>query len=123
MEGMLTTPVYPPNETRDADVTVSPGKVLKELGATPEEVAAALRASGIRGVRNTVRFLNPIVRFAKWRLRFDVYDMDVIQPDVFRIKYRDGREKEVPLSPAVREFLNDFHRGVYPELILPEENV
>ena len=38
--------------------------MLVDLGNTPDEVADTLRASGITGVRNTVRFLNPIVRFA-----------------------------------------------------------
>jgi len=37
--------------------------VLANLGASADDVAAKLRARGIQGVRNTGRFLNPIVRY------------------------------------------------------------
>lgn len=33
--------------------------ILQELGETPDVVAVNLRATGGRGVRNAVRFLNP----------------------------------------------------------------
>ena len=40
-------------------------RILKELGNTADEVAAALQAKGIKGVRNTARFLNPLVRTSR----------------------------------------------------------
>jgi hypothetical protein len=34
-------------------------KALEQMGASAEEVAATLRATGVQRVRNTVRVLNP----------------------------------------------------------------
>jgi hypothetical protein len=89
--------------------------MLEELGNTADEVAAVLRAKGIKGVRNTVRFLNPIVRYAHTR-QADVYGIDLIQGDRLRITFANGKVQEVAVPEPVQRFLDNFHRGQYPDL-------
>jgi hypothetical protein len=92
--------------------------MLDALGSTPEEVADALRARGIKGVRNTVRFLNPVVRYAHTQLA-GVYGIDLIQGDRLRIVFADGTVSEAPVPDPVLRFLDAFHRGQYPDLEMP----
>jgi hypothetical protein len=92
--------------------------MLDELGGTADEVAATLRNLGIKGVRNTARFLNPIVRFATTKVT-DAYGIDLILVDRLRIIFADGRVEEVAVPDAVLRFLENFHRGQYPELEMP----
>jgi hypothetical protein len=89
--------------------------MLEELGSTADEVAAALRTRGIKGVRNTVRFLNPIVRYAHTR-QVEVYGIDLIQGDRLRIIFANGQVQEVAVPEPVQHFLDNFHRGLYPDL-------
>ena len=89
--------------------------MLEELGTTADEVADALRQRGIKGVRNTVRFLNPIVRYAHTR-QADVYGIDLIQGDRLRIIFANGQVQEVAVPEPVQHFLDNFHRGQYPDL-------
>lgn len=89
--------------------------MLDELGRTPDEVADALRAHGIRGVRNTVRILNPIVRYAIAQLP-GIRSIDLILIDHLRIVFASGVVSEVAVPAAVLEFLDLFHRGAYPDL-------
>jgi hypothetical protein len=95
--------------------------MLKDLGATPEDVATALKAEGIRGVRNAARFLNPIVRYAQGRVMVDALGLDVMKSDTLRLIFHDGQKEEAPLPLAVRQFLDAFNRGKYPELELPPD--
>jgi hypothetical protein len=90
-------------------------RMLDQLGTTPEEIALCLKALGIQGVRNTVRFLNPIVKYAKTRIH-GAHDMDVITGTVLRIKLPNGLPLAMPLPEAVRVFLDKFNDGHYPEL-------
>jgi hypothetical protein len=92
--------------------------MLELLGQTADEVAATLRARGIQGVRNTVRFLNPVVRFAH-SLLTDARGIDLIQGTEMRMVFADGREVSAEVPPAVLQFLEAFHRGDYPDLELP----
>jgi hypothetical protein len=94
-------------------------EMLQEFGGTAEEVAAALKAKGIQGVRNAARFLNPIVRYAQGRVKVDALGLDVMKGDTLRLIFHDGRKEEAPLPPAARQFLDAFNRGKYPELELP----
>jgi hypothetical protein len=89
--------------------------MFDQLGTTPDQVGDALRARGIRGVRNTARFLNPIVRYAHTCVT-DAYSIDLTQPDRLRIVFADGRTDELAVPEAVLQFLDNFHRGLYPEL-------
>ena len=92
--------------------------MLDELGRTPEEIAESLRSAGIRGVRNTVRFLNPVVRYARKFLP-DAQGIDLIQGDRLRIVFANGTVSEVAVPEAVLRFLEGFHRGQFPDLELP----
>lgn len=93
---------------------------LAQLGTTQDEVASTLQAHRIQGVRNAVRFLNPIVRYLEDRLRLDAAALDVRYDDRVRIVFGDGHRAEVPLPEPVRQFLDGFNRGDYPALELPE---
>ena len=92
--------------------------MLDVLGRTPDEVADALRGRGIKGIRNTARFLNPIVRYVN-SVTADVYAIDLTQGDRLRIVFADGRVSEVSVPQPVLEFLDLFHRGHYPDLEMP----
>jgi len=92
--------------------------MLDELGTTPDEVAAALHARGIQGVRNTVRILNPIVRYVTAQLP-EARAIDLILVDRLRIVFASGEVTEVPVPEAALRFLEMFHRGAYPELEMP----
>jgi hypothetical protein len=85
---------------------------------TPDEVADSLRARGIKGVRNTVRILNPIVRYVS-ALRPDAQVIDLIQVDRLRIVFASGEVTEVAVPEPVLQFLVMFHRGEYPDLEMP----
>ena len=88
------------------------------LGKTPDEVADSLRARGIKGVRNTARFLNPIVRYAS-SMMHNTYGIDITRGDRLRIVFADGQATEIAVPEAVQRFLDLFHRGQYPDLEMP----
>jgi hypothetical protein len=92
--------------------------MLDELGPTPDAVAETLRGLGIKGVRNTARFLNPIVRYVTPRVTGSS-GIDLILGDRLRIEFANGRVEEVAVPVAVLQFLDNFHRGDYPELEMP----
>jgi hypothetical protein len=87
------------------------------MGSSADEVAATLRATGVQGVRNAVRVLNPIVRYIQNTLRRDNLDADVMTGKTFRI--HGVGTNEVVLPRAVIAFLDAFNRGEHPDLELP----
>jgi hypothetical protein len=91
-------------------------RLLADLDKTADDVASIIRADGIHGVRNTVRFLNPIVRYAQRLLRVDDYTLDVMQPGIIRMTLPDGATAEAHLPQGAQDFLEAFHRGQYPDL-------
>jgi hypothetical protein len=93
--------------------------LLSGLGDTASDVAVNLRASNVSGVRNTARFLNPIVRYCQSWLRRDDHSLDITQPGTLRIAFPDDSTLEVPLPPAVQEFLTAFNNGQHRDLELP----
>src|SRR4029077_1915329 len=93
------------------------GAVLLKMGNTADEIAVTLRAARVQGVRNTVRFLNPVVRYCQRHLTLDHYTLDVMQQGLLRIHLPDFTE-EFPLSLPIVEFLEEFNRGAYPDLEL-----
>ncbi len=96
--------------------------VLERLGGTADEVAATVRVKGVQGVRNTVRVLNPVVRYVQNALRKDNLDLDVMTGKTIRVNSGSTvRKEEVALPEAVRQFLDAFNRGDYPDLELPPE--
>jgi hypothetical protein len=99
------------------------GQILLRLGTDADAVAATLREHGITGVRNTARNLNPIVRFAQSKLRLDDYRLDVTHGDgmatyILRISLPGGTEEEAHFPVPVKEFLDAFNRGSYPDMEL-----
>jgi hypothetical protein len=94
--------------------------MLERLGDTPEAVAETLRAAGVTGVRNTVRILNPVVRYAL-AATAGVREMDLISGDRLRTVFATGVVTEEVVPAAVLAFLDSFHRGEYPDLEMPTE--
>ena len=94
-------------------------KILSDMGETAATVALTLRGAGVQGVRNTVRFLNPVVRYCQAQLRLDDYSLGLIHRDILRMSLPNGRTVEVQLPPSVRNFLDAFNRGAFPDLVLP----
>jgi hypothetical protein len=98
-------------------------QALLQLGNTAEIVAATLKGMNISGVRNTVRYLNPVVRFVQQRLRIDDYRLDLLHGDgipyTLRMTVPNGGKDEVVLPDAVKQFLDGFNLGAYPDLELP----
>jgi hypothetical protein len=91
-------------------------RALDQLGDSAAQVAATLEAKGISGARNAVRILNPIVRFVAGALALGKLDMNVIDPNMFKINLPDGTCVAVPLPQAIRDFLAAFNRSEYPKL-------
>ena len=108
-----------PNPAK-ADLEQRLSVLLAELGADADAVAAALKGWGVRGVRNMVRFLNPIVIELKTRVRVDAWTLDVMQGDKVRLAV-PGVKAQAPLPQPVLDFLTSFNPGGYPELELPPE--
>src|SRR5690242_924201 len=92
--------------------------ILESLGDTPDAVADTLRSAGVKGVRNTVRFLNPLVRFVQANIT-DGANLDVIKGDTLRVRFVSRIKEEAALPPAVRAFLDNFNRWLYPDLEMP----
>lgn len=93
--------------------------LLDSLGHTADDVANELRAGGIKGVRNTVRSMNPLIRYlqTEFQAQFGTkVFMDVIRGDILRMVLLNGEKKEVSLSNATFLFLIAFDRGLYPDL-------
>ena len=98
------------------------GRILSLLGNTADAVALTLKGNAIKGTRNTIRHLNPIVRFVQHHLRMDDYHLHLEQrapdePYVLCLTMAESKE-ETALPRAVQEFLASFNQGAYPELEL-----
>jgi hypothetical protein len=91
--------------------------ILQSLGKTAAEVVAALRAKGVRGAPNTIRQLNPIVRYVQTQVA-EPCDIRVVDTKL-TIRFPDGRHQEVTIPQPVAEFLDAFNLGQYPDLVLP----
>lgn len=94
--------------------------LLANLGNSADEVASTLRGHGIKGVRNTVRFLNPIVRFLRAQANEEL-DCDVILGNILRVRFADGREEHLLVPRPALEFLRAFNSGGFPDLELPDD--
>jgi hypothetical protein len=93
--------------------------VLAALGDSPDKVAASLKAQRIQGVRNTTRFLNPICRYIESVLSLDLLTVDIVEHGSLRISCPDGTTLTTQLSQPIKEFLEAFDRGAYPDLERP----
>lgn len=94
------------------------GRLLREMGDTPDAVAATLTVNKVQGVRNTVRTLNPVVRYIQVRVKSEAIEFDVIKGDALTITYPKDRHEQVAIPAPVWQFLFEFHRGQYPALEL-----
>ena len=92
--------------------------MFDSIGSTADEIAATLKASGIKGVPNTVAALNPIVRYVLMHVKVDAMIVDVIRGTHLTMTFRDWQKTDIPLPDAVRDFLARFNRGEYPELLM-----
>lgn len=97
--------------------------ILSALGTTADTIAASIRARGIRGVRNALRNLNPLVRLVQRELPYDDYAL-VLTPrprgESYGLRFQlDGTVVELPLPAAAVDFLKAFDAGQYPDLELP----
>src|SRR3989442_13770185 len=98
-------------------------RTLVALGNSRDQVAQTLKARGIRGVRNAVRMLNPVVRFVQESLLISNLGMDLINPKTFRITLPDGTKITTSIPQAITDFLDAFDQGAYPELEMQLEKV
>ena len=89
--------------------------MFDDLGDTADKVAESLKQRGIRGIRDTVRILNPIVRYARTRLAGNL-DMNVFTGKSLHVVNQDGKDQDIQLPDAVVAFLDAFNKGAYPEL-------
>jgi hypothetical protein len=90
--------------------------ILESLGHSAAQVAMTLDRTGIKGVRNTVRILNPIVEFVEESLPDRPVSTDVMKPGILRLVWSDGTKTEMSLPSAVSDFLVSFNDGNYPRL-------
>lgn len=78
-----------------------------------------LRNLGIKGVRNTVRMLNPIVRwYRQKRGESGLTSITHLDGHHLHIPASRGQDK-VQLPAAIKQFLDAFDRGDYPDLEEP----
>jgi hypothetical protein len=101
-------------------------QILLQLGSSAEQVASTLRANHIKGVRNTVRYLNPIVRFAQTQGCQKTHDLCVTHGDgmatyTLRMTPAQGEEEQTFFPEPVREFLDAFNKGAHPDMELSPE--
>ena len=90
--------------------------LLTRLGATADDVAAALGAAGVRARRGHATYHNPVVRYVNRTLdlgaRLEVHGATLAV-------HRGGTWIAIPLPPPVQDFLGRFDAGAYPHLELP----
>lgn len=96
-------------------------RLLDELGSTPDEVAHHLLDDNIRGVRNAVRSLNPIVRFVQVRLCDDALQIDIVDNETLRLAGHRKSKCGLALPTAVQKFLVAFGSGSYQEIELTRQ--
>src|SRR5262245_27728435 len=99
-------------------------QILSSLGNSADTVAASIRARGIRGVRNAVRNLNPLIRLVQRELPYDDYRLEFTpgqnnHVDGLHLVLPDGKEEKAPLPQAALDFLKAFDSGQYPDLEMP----
>ena len=97
--------------------------ILEGLGSSSGEIAQCLRSKSVQGIRNTARFLNPIIRVVRRSLSGNHVDVDLIQPGVLRVTFADGRRVNAAVPKTVQDFLRDFNEGAYADLEMPMEDV
>jgi len=90
--------------------------LLNETGDSANIIADRLRRRGIKGVRNAVRILNPIIEYVQDSLKSSGIAMNLIDPDVLHVRLGDGAMIAAVVPQAVKDFLQSFNDGMYPDL-------
>lgn len=116
--GPVCETIRMPNPSK-ADLEQRLTALLGELGADADAVADSLRGRGVRGLRNAVSILNPVIRYALTRVPVDAWRFDVRQRDTVRLTMPGGVVVNVPLPRPVAQFLDGFDAGRYKDLELP----
>src|SRR5262245_52435836 len=88
-------------------------KLLGELGATAQDVAARLGAERITARKGATSFQNPIVRYVKRRLEESGPFYLPARSGVLTVVDR-GRWYTIQLPTPVYQFLDRFHAGDFP---------
>jgi hypothetical protein len=89
-------------------------RLLRATGDSPDAVAATLRAAGVRGMRDSTSFMNPLVRHVNRSLSVGGRLEVGAGGDVLRLLMKN-RVREVAIPLPVQVFLDGFHRGLYLE--------
>jgi hypothetical protein len=88
---------------------------LRCLGETRGEVHWTLMCSGIRGEPRATTYANPVVRYLNRRLDIAARLEIPLHSEELHIDMRDDHHTML-LPRAVVEFLDHFHRALYPAL-------
>jgi hypothetical protein len=90
-------------------------KLLGELGATAQDVAARLGADRIKARKGATSFQNPIVRYLQRRLEGSGPFYVPVGSGLMTVVH-NGRWSNIRLPEPVDQFLDGFHPGEYPHL-------
>jgi hypothetical protein len=88
-------------------------KLLGELGATAQDVAARLGAERIKARKGASSFQNPIIRYVKRHLDSSGPFYLPLRGGVLTLIH-NGRWYAVELPAPVRQFLDRFHASDFP---------
>src|SRR5262249_13198940 len=105
----------PMNTLAEAPSVDAITNALSRLGRTAHEVADMLQAAAVRGKRGDASFSNPVVRSPNRPLDTGPRLTTSVGGDRLLVEYPDHTE-EYALPEPVKEFLNGFHAGQYPDL-------
>jgi hypothetical protein len=89
-------------------------RALGGMGETPEAVAEAVRAAGVRGLRGSTSSLNPVVRYLNRTVDIGGR-LEVGAGGTVLQLQRGNKVYEAVRPPPVRAFLEGFHLGLYPD--------
>ena len=90
-------------------------KLLGELGATAQDVAARLGAERIKARNGATSLQNPIVRYVKCHLQESGPFYLPVRSGVLTV-VDHGRWYTIQLPTPVYQFLDRFHAGDFPQL-------
>lgn len=89
--------------------------LLKSMGATADEIAAALAAEAITAQRGATSFSNPVVRYINRHLSVGGRIHVPLTSGLVTV-VRAGKFSTFQLPKPVSQFLERFHAGAFPLL-------
>jgi hypothetical protein len=90
-------------------------KLLGELGATAQDVAARLGAEWIKARKGATSFQNPIVQYVKRHLEGSGPFYLPLRSGLLTAVH-NGRFYTIELPMPIYQFLDQFHAGDFPQL-------